>query len=538
MKLEKPLLSYFPAPHTPREHQIFALQQIEEAINSGTKFIIIQAPTGSGKSFFSKTLSNTTNKADPEYEKLINNYQAYDKDFPPVFNRFANHGLFALTTTKALQDQYGDLFDDSTIFKGKSNYQCEIDDSFTVDQAPCVISPNLKKSCWNTCICPYYEMRNEAVIDRFTVLNYASFFNLPNHIKKRQIIVCDEASEVEDEIVKNFSVVVNYKSLAYLDVKVEKLASEAQPKVLGWLLDVQEAVEDKIESFNERARFEKNKVELAKQRQRKDLCDAIKHTINHWDDAQYIVEKDVEKVIVTPLKIDRLTHCLFDYAEVVILMSATIVDRDIFAKNLGIVDYKYIEVPSTFDPKKSPIVLGNKLPLNHALLEKNLPGVIAEAVKIANYHKDEKGIIHTHTFKITQELQRKLNGKRYLYREEGTTNETIVKEHYLRTDATVIVSPSLTMGLDLKGDLGKWQIIIKLPYLPLGNKRIKMLQEKDSNWYRMKMLITLIQAAGRCTRTKEDESCTYILDGLASKIIDDCRDKLPKHFLDRIYRDT
>jgi len=92
------------------------------------------------------------------------------------------------------------------------------------------------------------------------------------------------------------------------------------------------------------------------------------------------------------------------------------------------------------------------------------------------------------------------------------------------------------MGLDLKGDLGKWQIIIKLPYLPLGNKRIKMLSEKDKDWYRMKMLITLIQAAGRCTRTKDDESCTYILDGLASKIINDCRDKLPKHFLDRIYR--
>jgi Rad3-related DNA helicase len=123
-----------------------------------------------------------------------------------------------------------------------------------------------------------------------------------------------------------------------------------------------------------------------------------------------------------------------------------------------------------------------------------------------------------------------------LYREEGTTNESIIKEHILRTDSTVLVSPSLTMGLDLKGELGKWQIIIKLPYLPLGNKRIKMLADKDKDWYRMKMLITLIQAAGRCTRTKEDESCTYILDGLASKIINDCKDKLPKHFLDRIYR--
>jgi len=536
MKLAKPLISYFPTGSTPREHQIAGLNQIDEAIKSGAKFIVVQAPTGSGKSFFSKTLSNTTNEADSEYAKLVNNYQAFDKDFPPVFNRFPNHGLFALTTTKALQDQYGDLFEDSTIFKGKTNYQCEIDDSFTVDQAPCVISPNQKKSCWNNCTCPYYEMRNEALIDKFTVLNYASFFNLPDHVKRRQIIVCDEASELEDEIVKNFSAVINYKSLAYLDVKYEKLTTETPKKVLGWLLDVQGSVEDAIDSFNERSRFEKNKIELGKQRQRKDLCDAIKHTINHWDDAQYIVEKDAEKVIVTPLKIDRLTHCLFDFAEVIVLMSATIVGRDIFTKNLGITDYEYIEVPSTFDPKRSPIIVGDKLPLGQKYIDKNLGKAIEECVKIANYHKDEKGIIHTHTFKITQELQKKLNGRRFLYREEGTTNETIVKEHYIRTDPTVLISPSLTMGLDLKGDLGKWQIILKLPYLPLGNKRIKMLQEQNPDWYRMKMLITLIQAAGRCTRTKEDESCTYIIDGLASKIIDECRDKLPKHFLDRIYK--
>jgi len=534
MKIDKPILSYFPENCEPREHQISGLTQIEEAINSGTKYIIIQAPTGSGKSFFSKTLANTTNEADKEYTKLVENYQGYDKDFEGAFGRFAPHGAFALTTTKALQDQYGKLFEDSVIFKGKTNYQCEIEPDFTVDHAPCVISPNLKKKCWGDCICPYYETRNSALIEKFTVLNYASFFNLPDHLKKRQIIICDEASEVEDEIVKNFSTYINYRQFDYLGVSIDKLTSEVPKKVLGWLSDVCSALENAIDEFSDRPRYEKHKAELIKQQQRKDIYESIVHTVNHWEDAQYIVEKDAEKVLVTPLKIDKLTNCLFGFADVVVLMSATIVDRDVFARNLGIKDYKYIELQSTFDPKKSPIYLGSKYPLSYKTKKENLPKVISEVVKIAEHHKDEKGIIHTHSFDITQEVQNKLNGRRYLYREEGTTNETIVREHFIRTDPTVLISPSLTMGLDLKGDLGKWQIIIKLPYPSKANKRIDMLLEKDPDWYRMKMLISLIQAAGRCTRTKEDESITYIVDGLAKKTITENRNILPKHFLDRI----
>lgn len=534
MKIEKPVLTYFPEGFTPREHQIDGLQQIYEAINSGEKFIIVQAPTGSGKSFFSKTFANATKDANSEYKRLVGGYHAYSEDYIGVFDKFTPHGMFALTTTKALQNQYKDLFDESVVFKGKGNYQCEVDDNFTVDLAPCVISSSLKKKCWSECVCPYYEARNDALIGRFSVLNYASFFNLPDHVKKREIIVCDECSELEDEIVKNYSVSVNYKQLTFLGVSVEKLKTEEPNKVVGWLGDVYTAVQEVIESFNGRARFEKNKIELSKQQQRKDIAEAITHTLNHWGDAQYIIEKDAEKVSVTPFKIDKLSNCLFDYADVVILMSATIVDKDIFAKNLGIQKFKYIEIPSTFEAKKSPIFCHSKFPLSYKTLDTNLPKILDLVEIITENHKGEKGIIHTHSFAITQAVQNRLNSKRFLYREEGTNNESIIREHTLRKDDTVLVSPSLTMGLDLKGDLGKWQIIIKLPYPSLANKRVKMLFEKDPDWYKMRMFISLIQAAGRCTRTKEDESVTYILDGLSGKVIVDNRNILPKHFLDRV----
>jgi len=534
MKIKNSVLSYFPDGFEPRDHQIDGLNRIAEAVNSGTKFVIVQAPTGSGKSFFSKTLANATDTANAEYSRLVKSYAAYDEDHIGAFDKFTAHGAFALTTTKNLQNQYKELFPSSTVFKGKINYQCEIDDSFTVEHAPCVISPNQKRRCWADCICPYYETRNSALVDQFSVLNYASFFNLPDHVKRRQIIICDECSELEDEIVKYYSVTINYKQLAYVDASVSKLTSDAPAKVLGWLADVSAALGRTIDSFNERPRYEKNKAEIVKQQLRKDIFESIAHTVNHWEDAQYIVEKDAEKVSITPYKIDKLTSCLFDFAETVILMSATIVDKDVFARNLGITDYKYIDIPSTFDAKKSPIYCHNKFPLSRATLDRNLPKIIDLIEQIAENHKNEKGIIHTHSFAITQAVQNRLSGKRFLYREEGSTNEMIVREHNLRPDPTVLVSPSLTMGLDLKGDLGKWQVIVKLPYPSLANKRISMLFDKEKSWYQMKMFISLIQAAGRCTRTKEDESVTYILDGLCGKVIVENSKILPKHFLDRV----
>ena len=66
MILSKPLIDYFPQGFTPRPHQVKGLLDIEAAINKGTKFIIVQAPTGSGKSFISKTLSNITNECETE----------------------------------------------------------------------------------------------------------------------------------------------------------------------------------------------------------------------------------------------------------------------------------------------------------------------------------------------------------------------------------------------------------------------------------------------------------------------------------------
>jgi Rad3-related DNA helicase len=97
-----------------------------------------------------------------------------------------------------------------------------------------------------------------------------------------------------------------------------------------------------------------------------------------------------------------------------------------------------------------------------------------------------------------------------------------------------LISPSLGFGTDLYGDFGRFQIIMKAPYLPLGSKRIKTLAARNQRWYEMKALVNLVQMCGRTTRSKEDHSNTYILDAQVIDLIKRNRSRLPQWFIHRL----
>ena len=167
-------------------------------------------------------------------------------------------------------------------------------------------------------------------------------------------------------------------------------------------------------------------------------------------------------------------------------------------------------------------------------LQQNLPKLAKYCQSLCDHHANEKGIIHTHSMEICRYLQNKLIGTRFLFRDESTNNQQLLEEHFNNEGPTVLVSPSLTFGTDLHGNSGRFQIIVKTPFPPLSNKRIKKLVSIDQSWYERKTVSALIQTSGRCTRSKDDHSTTYILDGKAKKLLVSNKSKLPKHFVERL----
>ena len=539
------LINSFPDGYTPNPQQVKLLKTIDQAFKDGYRYVVCNAPTGSGKSFVSKTMGNVADQPTREFTSLINHYLAYRRShgggyaYEDDCNNEAAFGCTALTITKALQDQYKDLFEDIKVLKGKSNYECTVDDRFTVELAPCLHLPKIKEECWAKNSCPYYESRNKALTSAFNTLNYNMFFSLPDHLKKRQYLICDEAAELEDQLVKEFSCDINFEALKKLEVKIRPFYTKSDANVVRWIntliLDLNEQIEYLKDIVNNTSKT-KNRYIIEKKNELialRNLHSKLSLILDTWHESEYIYERDSKGIAFMPLKVNKLSNHLFRHADKVILMSATIIDPNNFCKSLGIKKFKYVEAESSFDPKNAPIYCNTKVKLNYHSMKRNLPKVVDQIKEICTFHKNDKGIIHTHNNTITKFLAEKLVDKRFLIREPGVRNEILLEQHIENDEPTVLVSPSMSHGVDLKDNLARFQIIVKAPFLPIKDKRIEKLMKDDFHWYTNKMLCTLIQACGRSIRSKEDHCITYILDGSVVESIINNKHKLPKYFLDR-----
>jgi ATP-dependent DNA helicase DinG len=536
------MIKHFPSSFKPKKNQTKLIKEIEEAFTR-KKYVIVSAPTGTGKSFLSATLANSSDSPTNTFKDYVNSYEAYAQNDSGGYlkeNEILSEppfGAFVLTITKALQDQYISLFDDCSAFKGKSNYPCNIDKQSDVEVAPCLTAPKLKEECCKKNFCSYYNARNDAIINKFTALNYKIFFTIPDHLKRKNYIVCDEASELENEIVKNYTLSIDFDKVNRYDIPIHKLDTDDFYKAIKWA----EASESKISNYLEELKNDLNEKKGAITDREKsqylyvrNLLNSFSNILKYKNEASWIIDRQKNIVNFIPLKADSLSQNIFSHADKILLMSATIVDHSKFAKSLGIEDYEYIEAESSFEPEKSPIYISTKHKLNYNNLQEKIPLISNQIKEICKIHKNVKGIIHTHTMNIAEQLKKHIGSDdRFLFRENASTNDMLLSEHSESEKPTVIVSPSLTYGVDLKDDLGRFCIVVKLPYLPLSDKRIKRIFEQDKVWYTNSMLNGLVQMCGRCTRSENDFSNTYILDGNIEQIILMNRNKLPKYFLER-----
>jgi ATP-dependent DNA helicase DinG len=536
------LILNFPEGFNPRDKQAKALNAIEKAFENGKKFVIVHADTGVGKTHLAKTLGNVSKDVPAEFERIVRNYSIFGDEGAALVSDFEPFGCYALTITKSLQDQYQMTFDDTGLLKGKSNYQCDVDDTLSVDVAPCIYVANQKNECWKANRCPYYNSRNEMLTSKFSTLNYSMFFSLPNYLKKRQVMVCDEGSELEEQLVSQFTCEVDIPFLMKTQTLVTPFPNDDKnkPKVLSWINSLFEKVETSCADYKEWfssntakkdiITFNKKKQEYTKLT---NLYNSLGLLSESFYDSDYIIERVEYGIRFIPLKVDVLSKHLFSHAEKVVIMSATIIDPEAYCKSLGIKDYEYLHIGTDFNPEKSPIHIMAKQKLNFQNLKSMLPQLVKQIKGILEHHGDEKGIIHTHTQYLTDYIRDNVKSDRLLCREPGVNNEQLLEMHEESEEPTVLVSPSMTYGVDLKGDLARFQIILKAPWLPTKDVRVEKLMKLDKDWYGNQMLKTLVQACGRGVRSKDDWCITYILDGSIFDAIQRNKKKLPKFFIER-----
>lgn len=542
----EPLYYSFPPDYEPNEAQEHILSEIDFALQKGYKFIIINAPTATGKSFIAKTIANHSDFPTAGFTAAVNSYQIYDSEDPQVSeNDLKPFGTAILTVTKSLQDQYSSMFKDGSILKGKSNYECAINNMYTCDNGICTFTKGQLKKCLSCDNCPYFKHRNEAATNICSFYNYAMFESLPDIIKNKEFIICDEASELESEIVSRYTVEINNKELQNIseEFPLSPSLNASRYKILTWVSEMSRCCEYEYNSFinyinkelKERSKKKRlNKQETQKLSLLKKYKEAFSTIKEAWPETDFIVSHNNKGLLFQPYNVDKLANRIFRFGKTIILMSATIVNPKKFAETLGIKDYYFIETATTLSAKKAPIKCTSKFRLNYKNKDILLPTMAKIAKQICEMFPNKKGIIHTHSMDVLKYLRNELgNDDRFLYREQGIDNERMLQIHQLTKVPTVLISPSMTHGVDLKGDLGEFQIVMKAPFLPLNDERVKRKFENDKEWYTDAMLSTLVQMCGRCNRTESDYSETFILDGMILDAVLRNKEKLPKYFLER-----
>ncbi len=509
---------------TPREDQLETISEIADAINQGYKYIILEAGTGTGKSAIAATLANMSESS------------------------------YILTITKQLQDQYLKDFKDFQVVKGRSNFNCQNYITKSCNEGKCLTEgfdckfslKNRENDIRQDNTCPYYYQKYLALNAKTVISNYYYMFLELNYVKdfqKRDLLIFDEAHNLEstlmDELTLEFSKsdleeYINY-NLTY--DKIEELNNHHYS---NWIKFINEIKESYIDELNKLESL--NKVELAEK------IAFVKHQINDcsrfvdhltrdpktwifdWDD-------DYQLVQFKPLKVDNYAKStLFDYADVCIFMSATILDWKLFSRWLGISQDEIYAIrrKSPFDIKNNPITEYGEYNLSRNFIKVNAPRTIRSINELLDKHENEKGIIHTVSGKCRDFLMENIDNSRLI--SHDNSNRTEILEEFIKSKkALVLISPSMGEGVDLPGDLCSFQIIYKLPFPDWGDKQINQRSSIDMEWYDYKTCLNLVQTHGRGIRYNDDYCHTYVIDSRFKSYI---RENLPSNFLPDTFKES
>ena len=506
-----------------RDQQTEAIEfALDECLNKGKRFIVIEAGTGVGKSAVGLTVARYLSNNQPNAGGLF------------------NAGAYFLTTQKILQEQYvkdfGGFSGPMKSIKSATNYTCNFNKKTSCAESLRALRTTEKGSrFWKACTfnCVYRTAKDGFLKSPEGVTNFPYFLAETQYAGKltpRQVLIIDEAHNVDSQLSKFIEITISNRFCkSFLNFEIPRSLTVAKyvkwveetyvPAIAGKLKHLEQMLEkyvglaEKIKS-GEFASIAK-KFEIMD----KHVC-KVRRFLKLYDSANWVMnEIDADgragrKIEFKPIDIAPFANeHLYNFGEVVILMSATILDQDAFAECVGIPKDKaaFISLPSPFPVQNRPVVYSGIGKMSSKFIDDTLPRM-AEAVKaIIAQHKTDKGIIHCHSYKVANYLKRNIRNSRLLIH-NSENREAILKKHIKGKKPTILISPSMTEGIDLKGDLSRFQIICKVPYPYLGDKLVRKKMNKWKWWYPLQTAKTIVQATGRSVRSDKDSAVTYILD--------------------------
>lgn len=393
-----------------------------------------------------------------------------------------------ITPTNILQQQYLDDVPDMPTLWRKGLYTCEVCEG----AEPC-----------DRCMARYRAAAVKAKKARNVVINYYLYMA---HRLFKDTLIADEAHQLIPMVQEMMA-----KKLWRFQYKYPN-SVRTVGDLLRW-----------IESTPASARDQKMRL------LRDELTATAPTYLVHRTKERYrnVEPRDVLKLI--PLDTSGAPPTLWPAHKVgkVVLMSATLSSKDLTMLGLGTRRVLELDVESPIPPANRPVIPLCSVNMAYRCQEESIPLLAGQLKKLLDEHQ-AKGVIHC-TYAIADKLKTLLDNPRLMWYSREHKQEAYERFRALPPESgAVLVACGLSEGIDLPYDLGRWQVITKVPWPSLADPGIRAMKDADPDWYVWSAARVVLQASGRICRTPTDSGITYILDSGFNQIP---RSMLPQWFV-------
>ena len=532
--IEEDILKCFPF-EKPRDIQMEAIHEILQRYNEGYEHVVLDGPTGAGKSAIAITVARYIIEHTTEDEKA----------------------LFT-TISKYLQDQYLRDFPELKSLRGSQDMIYTCDDQHLRGTEGCVL--HMRQTA-NKCVweCPYKKAQKAFLKGPLSLTNTHFLARLPRSWHMLVIDECHEAGNVvigaaetpifhEDEV--KFNLLLGKGSSRLVEIWQEVRHSlEAHshgevfemPHFEGFDEFDFEAATKSVEALAGQPGFRSLKSHLAGLQRNMTAVQLSKgkETLFHFDPNER-PEKGKEKapVIKPVFASDFADKLLFSKGEFILHMSATICGEEAYAKELGFEEHKWTSVnvrhPIPADRRK---VFFHPLGWMSAKTEEKDFHKTAEFVDELHQFYDKNMMIHTASYKRANKIADLAFAPVDVPRSAKEAISILKKGNVDREGVkktAIVASPSIMAGVDGKDDICRVNVIAKMPFPSFGDPRVRYISSKKPYLINQQVVRHIVQAAGRGTRHEEDFSYTFIIDGMFDKLFKDNKSMFPKWFTESI----
>jgi ATP-dependent DNA helicase DinG len=457
---------------------------------------------------------------------------------------------YICTPQRILQAQYEQSFDPSYLASlyGKSNYPC------ANRNVTCDIGSLLKPPCRD---CPHEAAKANARRSPNTVFNYTLAlltFSYLESFKPRKLIVLDECHTLEDHLTEFSAAEITERRCKryHIDWKRSETLESARLWLENvYLVKIKNVVitmRDEVEELMERSHLssgEMNKVREfnSLEEHYEELCTIVALPPEYLT-KMYVLVHDKTFIKFKPLTgAYNFKTILEPMAEKFLFMSSTVLNYKGFCNDLGIDSSKaaFLSLGSEFEPDKRPVYFMPQMKMNAAWNnDENAVGrrkMLNATREILEAHENESGIIHTANFALSRWLVEHLGTIKthdiwHHNPESGDDRNKVIKAFQQSKKPAILISPSITEGLDLVGDKARFAIFAKVPFGYLGDQWIKARMDLSTEWYQRQAVIDVIQGGGRIVRSTEDWGHVYILDASWAYLFSQVKQCVPQWWLD------